>query len=397
MDPSIMQSLDNNSTNEVPIGSPRNIRNEIPEYIKIKEDKKKKKIEEFHKSINYVPSIVPNEQNVFNSIVSSDSRRELTISELIDKYIVTDIAYDSDSFHKGNNSSINECILKLRSSYIIFIASKVEHKGVTANDLLYLRAVFHKYIVDYNCTILVPIYNEIFNDNIYAKFKDEIEMVTAGIPTMVTSAFVNSYQRKIRQLEIANRLNKAEPKYAVKEIVGAQDKEGRWWMAQVLEVFSYKKHHLYYVEFVNWGDQFNEFISNHNKLQKYNPKKHKLYKKVIMGRSKSVPNVIEETDEKDEPKENEEPKNKRSVSFMQDGNQGMTSSALLASRGYRSLSVMPDVPVVQDAPVVPDVPVVQVVPDAPTSSNSGYINIAPFRYDNTSNPGYVNTSSFRYV
>lgn len=69
-----------------------------------------------------------------------------------------------------------------------------------------------------------------------------------------------------------------QPLFTKNEIVGAKDKEGRWWMSQILDIIQYDHHNIYYVSFLGWGDRFNEFITNTSRIKKYNPRRHKYYR-----------------------------------------------------------------------------------------------------------------------
>jgi hypothetical protein len=64
-------------------------------------------------------------------------------------------------------------------------------------------------------------------------------------------------------------------KYIVGQIVGAKDKEGKWWMSRILYVFEDPNYPYpwYYVHFEGWGDIQNEWISSLFRIKKFNPRR----------------------------------------------------------------------------------------------------------------------------
>lgn len=92
------------------------------------------------------------------------------------------------------------------------------------------------------------------------------------------SQIIKLYNRKQAALEIRNKLKVMTPRFSVGEIVGALDKENKWWMARILQVVKYEGGYAYYVEFCNWGPQFNDLIVDPKRLRWYNPRRHKLFR-----------------------------------------------------------------------------------------------------------------------
>ncbi len=140
-----------------------------------------------------------------------------------------------------------------------------------------VKALFHEYIVQKGFTNLITIYNRIFNDKLYADINN-----TAVFYPILTQEWIqdkiHDFQEKSKQIEYRKRAKRVPPKYEVAEIVGAKDKEGRWWMSKVLAVYDYQGHSAYYVEFLGWGDKFNEFIIDGFRIEKFNPKKHRYFR-----------------------------------------------------------------------------------------------------------------------
>ena len=92
------------------------------------------------------------------------------------------------------------------------------------------------------------------------------------------TAIIKSYNKKQAELKIRKKLKFMRPRFLEGEIVGALDKENKWWLARILQVIKYEGGYAYYVEFCNWGSQFNDLISDPRKIRWYNPRRHKLFR-----------------------------------------------------------------------------------------------------------------------
>jgi hypothetical protein len=179
-----------------------------------------------------------------------------------------DIQYDNSIIEIYISATISQIM------YYINISEDFDPKFY-----LLVKAMFHKYIFELGYTHLITYYNKIFNDNLY----DDKSICENKQPTL-SSEWINEkireYQTKQLQIE-RRKLAKRPPLiYKVGSHVGAQDKEGKWWLSKILAVFYKNEHIIYYVEFLNWGEQFNEFITDPAKIQSYNSRKHHLFKPV---------------------------------------------------------------------------------------------------------------------
>ncbi len=145
-------------------------------------------------------------------------------------------------------------------------------------EFMYLiKTLFHRYIAILGHTELIEIYNDIFTDKLYEP--DIVKYVF--VPTLTDEwklERIKEYQESMQQAFVRKNAKKQAPQYEKDEIIGAKDKEGRWWMAKVLAVYEYNLHVVYYVEFCGWGEKFNEFISDGFRLQKFSPKKHRYFR-----------------------------------------------------------------------------------------------------------------------
>ena len=61
------------------------------------------------------------------------------------------------------------------------------------------------------------------------------------------------------------------------EIVGAKDKENKWWLSRVLHVFQHKdsENYWYYIRFEGWSSLHDEWINSKTfRVRAFNSKKH---------------------------------------------------------------------------------------------------------------------------
>jgi hypothetical protein len=122
-------------------------------------------------------------------------------------------------------------------------------------------------------TDLISMYNLIFNDNLYDNnIKHDDFTITQEVKDSIMSDYL---ALTLPSTKITKK------RFSIGEIVGAKDKENHWWMAKILYHAYHDGKHIYYVEFLNWGKEFNEFICDGHRLQKFNKYKHNYYRSAV--------------------------------------------------------------------------------------------------------------------
>lgn len=273
-----LDTLGINQNEEVMIGQPRDIKNyfDSPRAEKDTDDENEKVTDvkppkrSWRKHKSSVKSKLPTTSTPKPELIDTKDKIKQPTEETIKDYIVT---------QKERPKNYEEMLLDPSKQLTALYLLQYDHEALISNPKLTLivKALFHQLIYNEEMFELIPVYDNIFNDNLYhdIKFTKEVmePLTKQDIETLTTSM-----QEQIRQQQIQRRVNLKPPKYAVNEIIGAQDKEGRWWMSQVLAVLSCHNQHVYYVSFLGWGELFNEFIATPYRLNKFNPKKHKYYR-----------------------------------------------------------------------------------------------------------------------
>ena len=142
--------------------------------------------------------------------------------------------------------------------------------------VLTMKYKFHEMIIDEKMIELVPIYNKMFNDNLYDRivFNTPQEIVDE----VDFKALVDEYNEKKTEYLLRKKYSRIGHPFEEGEIVGAKNREGDWWMSRIIKIFNYLQHNIFYVEFLGWGEEFNEFIPDVCKIKKFNPIKHKYYR-----------------------------------------------------------------------------------------------------------------------
>ena len=175
----------------------------------------------------------------------------------------------------------SEEFVSTQENFIYNVFELIRHACVNLKDNLEFLALvktwFHEYIVSKKHTSLITIYNTLFTDNLYKEENLKYMYIPTPDADWVKEK-IKEYNDEMENINIRKNAKKAPPKYAKNEIVGAKDKEGRWWMSKILHVCEYQGSVVYLVEFIGWGEKFNEFISDGFRINKFNPKKHKYFR-----------------------------------------------------------------------------------------------------------------------
>ena len=147
-------------------------------------------------------------------------------------------------------------------------------------ELNYNRCIIHKMISN--------IKNNNYMENIY--FREATYAVSNVPPMSVTERM--SIEENLPQFRYSRQIKKKQAPFNVDDIVGAKDKENKWWLARILHRFDAPEteDYWYYVRFENHGPFHDEWIcSKTYRVRYFNPKKHFLKcKRVITSFNKKT-------------------------------------------------------------------------------------------------------------
>jgi hypothetical protein len=115
------------------------------------------------------------------------------------------------------------------------------------------------------------------SDNIHFRYVEENVRKYPPIPEHERLLI----ERKVKYITYSYQAKKKHDAFRVGQIVGAKDKENKWWLSRVLHVFNDEERagYWYYIRFEGWGVLHDEWIySETYRVRYYNSRKHFLKK-----------------------------------------------------------------------------------------------------------------------
>lgn len=146
-------------------------------------------------------------------------------------------------------------------------------KYINVLELTYNRFVIHKMLDNLRTG------NQ--RDNIHFR---ESSVAVSNIPPMSIEDRI-VIEETLPQFRYTRQIKKTQKPFNVGEVVGAKDKENRWWLARVLHRHDApdSPDHWYYIRFENCGSMHDEWISSKTyRVRYFNPKKHFLKRQRII-------------------------------------------------------------------------------------------------------------------
>lgn len=239
-----------------------NVKNNIQQMINTHKNEHQTQTTDEHQSctkqtLTYKPQSYSTEEPIKVKSINTDEVAEL--SELL--RIFTSYKYQSHDH--------DEAYLLLLANSIIML-----HKSLTTDQrlLLIFREQLKHYIVRKGMNKLITVYNQLFDDDMFKDYTASIDKLSQDDIQELYNMHKNS-QRKMELMFMGR--NKYQ--FNVGDLVGARDKEGRWWAANILNKFSYHGKDVYYIHYHNWGPEFDEFVSDMHRIRRFNPKLHHCY------------------------------------------------------------------------------------------------------------------------
>lgn len=146
-----------------------------------------------------------------------------------------------------------------------------------------IKNLFYSIIVTQRKERFVEQYNQIFKDNFYADLKKYYTKMPI-IPQDVLDAALATHNKNVADFMKRSQSYLKMPNFYDGQIIGAMDRNDKWWMARVITSVKYGPHKAYYVEFCGWDQMFNEWISDRRRLKYYNRFRHLLYRRPVQVR-----------------------------------------------------------------------------------------------------------------
>ena len=145
----------------------------------------------------------------------------------------------------------------------------------TMEGMLKLHELRYDIYVIYK--MLYNITNGKLQDNMHFRF---VEHDIQKFPPMPAEDRI-ALEKKIKYMRFSYQAKKKHDAFKVGQIVGAKDKENKWWLSRIIHVFNDPERpgFWYYVRFEGWGSMNDEWIySETYRVNWFNPRKHQLKK-----------------------------------------------------------------------------------------------------------------------
>lgn len=136
---------------------------------------------------------------------------------------------------------------------------------------LVVKAKFHQLIRAERMYRLIPIYNQIFSDLPFANINYQAKPRVFTEEKIIEC--IAEYNTNLVKYEEQNKITRAKPTFEKGELVGVKDKEGKWFLSEVLHVFQYGDDIAYLIKYHGWGKKFNDFITDSYRIKKYSPRR----------------------------------------------------------------------------------------------------------------------------
>lgn len=235
---------------------------DIPELI----DLENMNLHEIDKSIKIIDEKKHN--NIYTNEHENDIHDLIIRSNILNHILlIHELSNNEDKTVQYQMYNTLKNLLILHGKYIhnskIFIVDIEKH--INLLELSYNRYVIHK--------MLNNIKKGNYKDNIHFR---EINIAVNNIPPISAEERI-AIEEKLPQFNYSRQIKKNQKPFNVGEIVGAKDKENKWWLARVLHRHDAPDcaDYWYYIRFENCGSMHDEWISSKTfRVRYYNPKKH---------------------------------------------------------------------------------------------------------------------------
>ena len=204
--------------------------------------------------------------------------------------LLRDIGQDSDTPSQEEETEYKELVCTLiRDEATPDTITKILRLShvikFVPNTIGIIKNFFHTLIVDERRIEFVEKYNKIFNDDLYKDITAYYKAMPI-IPQDVLDSALVKYNAKVAAYMKQTHSRRQMPTFYDGQIIGAKDRDGKWWLSQVITSVTYGEHKAYYVRFCGFDEMFNEWIGDRYRVRFFNPYKHKLYRRMNFAATK---------------------------------------------------------------------------------------------------------------
>ena len=174
------------------------------------------------------------------------------------------------------DKNIIKIYFNLLKNMIILHEKKIRH---IPNFINYIERVLINKSKDYDICVIFKMLTNIKNnkiiDNIH--FRNIYTDIEKYPPIPIEDRIV--LENKVKYMRYSYQSKKKHIPFKVGQIVGAKDKEQKWWLSRILHVHNSEDRpgYWYYIRFEGWGVNHDEWIYSETfRVKPYNSRKHYL-------------------------------------------------------------------------------------------------------------------------
>jgi hypothetical protein len=214
-----------------------------------------------------------------------DAKEQLRKSKYTDEYY-DDLQIPLIKFTLLNQFNIIEqSVLNRYLSVKMLQNMLILHGKALANVPEFINLLFRRLFqlqLKYDERVLFKILTNIkqhkYRNNIHFRYMENVNLNNIPPIPAENRLFI---EKTLPQIRYQKQFKKIPKPFKVGQIVGAKDKENKWWLSRVLHVHKPTDTNIYwyYIRFEGWGNMHDEWINSRTyRVRYFNAKKHFLKK-----------------------------------------------------------------------------------------------------------------------
>jgi hypothetical protein len=223
-----------------------------------------------------LPIIKHNTKKIYNTTDVYNREYDDDVKNLIIRTNITNLLNLYDDCDNNDDERLK--IINILKNTIILHGDSLVHMPKFIKQLKY---TLNQYGLKYNVCVVYKMLHNITEkkqrDNInFRKISD----VVKKYPTISAEDEI-IISNRIANMRFSYQLSKKPSVFKEGQIVGARDKEHKWWLSRVLAIHSdvERAGYWYYIRFEGWGSMHDEWIySDTYRVRLFNSRKHFLKK-----------------------------------------------------------------------------------------------------------------------
>jgi len=213
-------------------------------------------------------------------VTYTDHNEEINIL-LIKNIIVGHISLIHEIYDSDDMTHMHQIFSNLKNTIILHSKTLRQYPNlidIIENNVSMIKSTYDKYVIH---KMLINIKTGRYKDNMHFRSIADMNSTTPPIPAEERLLI----EKKLPHLRFSRQIKKNQKPFNVGEIVGAKDKENKWWLSRVLHRYDTpdSEDYWYYIRFENHDSIHDEWINSKTyKVRSFNPRKHFLKRPLIV-------------------------------------------------------------------------------------------------------------------